>query len=75
MAELTPYTPRSQMSMDLLKAISEPKMTAQDLARQEDERRAEEHGVYRKPTQMENVFEGVRKTTGLDPRSLEQRRT
>ena len=72
MAELTPYTPRSQMSMDLLKAISEPKMTAQDLARQEDERRAEEHGVYRKPTQMENVFEGVRKTTGLDPRSLEQ---
>jgi len=72
MAELTPYTPRSQMSMELLKAISEPKMTAQDLARQEDERRAEEHGVYRKPTQMENVFEGVRKTTGLDPRSLEQ---
>ena len=37
MAELTPYTPRSQMSMDLLKAISEPKMTAQDLAMQEEQ--------------------------------------
>ena len=72
MAELTPYTPRSQMSMDLLKAISEPKMTAQDLARQEEQARVEEFGGIFKPTQDQNILEGMRKVTGWDPKSLEQ---
>ena len=67
MAELTPYTPRSQMSMDLLKAISEPRMTAQDLAMQEDQARVEEFGGIRMPTQMENVWKGIEKTTGIQP--------
>ena len=72
MAELTPYTPRSQMSMELLKAISEPKMTAQDLARQEGQERVEKFGGIRMPTQMENVFKGIEKTTGYNPYSAEQ---
>jgi len=72
MAELTPYTPRSQMSMDLLKAISEPKMTAQDLARQEEQDSVEKFGGIRMPTQMENVFKGIEKTTGYKPYSAEQ---
>tara|TARA_R110002020_G_scaffold357905_1_gene570241 strand:+ start:38 stop:1402 length:1365 start_codon:yes stop_codon:yes gene_type:complete len=72
MAELTPYTPRSQMSMELLKAISEPKMTAQDLARQEGQERVEKFGGIRMPTQMENVFKGIEKTTGYKPYSAEQ---
>tara|TARA_Y100000310_G_C20571416_1_gene758226 strand:- start:45 stop:1295 length:1251 start_codon:yes stop_codon:yes gene_type:complete len=68
MAELTPYKlPRSQMRMDLLRAISEPRMTPQDLAIQEDQRRVKEYGVYRKPTQMENVFKGIEKVTGIQP--------
>ena len=72
MAELTPYTPRSQMSMELLKAISEPKMTAQDLARQEEQDSVEKFGGIRMPTQMENVFKGIEKTTGYKPYSAEQ---
>ena len=68
MAELTPYKlPRSQMGMDLLRAISEPRMTPQDLAMQEDQRRAEEYGGFRKPTQMEDVWKGVEKVTGIQP--------
>jgi len=60
------------MSMDLLKAISEPKMTAQDLARQEEQARVKQHGGIFKPTQDQNILEGMRKVTGWDPKSLEQ---
>ena len=73
MAELTPYKPgRSQMGIDLLKAINEPSFTAQDLARQEEQERVEKFGGIRMPTQMENVFKGIEKTTGYRPYSAEQ---
>ena len=68
MAELTPYKPgRSQMGIDLLKAINEPSFTAQDLARQEEQERVEKFGGIRVPTQMENVWKGIEKTTGIQP--------
>ena len=68
MAELTPYKPgRSQMGIDLLKAINEPSFTAQDLARQEEQERVEKFGGIRMPTQMENVWKGMEMATGIQP--------
>lgn len=68
MAELTPYKPgRSQMGIDLLKAINEPSFTAQDLARQEEQARVEKFGGIRMPTQMENVWKGMEMATGIQP--------
>ena len=73
MAELTPYKPkRSQMSMDLLRAISEPRMTPQDLAMQQEQERVKKFGGISMPTQDQNILEGLRKVTGLDVKSLEQ---
>ena len=60
------------MGIDLLKAINEPRMTAQDLARQEEQARVKQFGGISMPTQDQNILEGLRKVTGLDARSLEQ---
>jgi len=73
MPKMTPYTPRSQMSLELLEAISDPsRMTAQDLARQEEQARVEEFGGIRMPTRDEDMVEGFRKATGLALNSAEQ---
>ena len=73
MAELTPHKlPRSQMGMDLLRAISEPRMTPQDLAMQQEQERVKKFGGISMPTQDQNILEGLRKVTGLDVKSLEQ---